>query len=152
MMGIVKEHEMVKHLTEYIIVPEHEKRAESEEFRKAKERLKADGHYKCFISGATENLQVHHFLAEWCLEPVVDFDKLKELAEKFDPYGYGKLLKNIPMTSVDDIRNMLVLEEKFHIHPGTGIHATDFPTFIIQAVCKAGESPVEDKNELEESK
>jgi len=134
--------EVARHLTEFVIYPEHTKREESEEFKKNKERLKEDGHYKCWICGSTENLQVHHFGCEWALAKDCDFEKLKEFCEEFDPYGYGRLLKNKPITSVDDIRNLLVLCEKHHIEKLYGIHEITFPIWIIQKLAKKGIEPI----------
>jgi hypothetical protein len=148
-MKEVKEHEIMRHLTEIIITPEHAERKESEEFRRNKERLKEDGHYKCYICGSTKNLQVHHFGCEWSLEKVCDFDKLKQFCEEFDPYGYGRLLKNKPMDSVDDIRNLLVLCQEHHTGvdhadggSGAGVHELTMPIWIIQKLAKKDEIPV----------
>lgn len=146
-MKQVKEHKAIRHLTEIVIYPDHAKREESEEFKRNKERLKEDGHYKCWVCGSTKNLQVHHFGCEWALANDCDFTKLKEFCEEFDPYGYGKLLRNKPITSVDDIRNLLVLCEEHHLG-GTedgvanGIHNISFPIFIIQKLAKEGTDPV----------
>lgn len=62
---MIEAHVIKRTLTEVVIDPSHVERIESSEFRHAKERLKADGHFKCWVCGATENLQVHHFGAEW---------------------------------------------------------------------------------------
>ncbi len=145
-------HEIVRHLTEVIITPEHAERTESAEFRHAKERLKADRHYKCWVCGATENLQVHHFGAEWSLENVTDFEKLKAFCEEWDPYGYGRLLRNQPITTVDDVRNMLVLCQEHHTGgtkdgAANGIHEITFPVWLIQKICKQGEDPVPQEGE-----
>ena len=140
----VEEHKSVRHLTEIVIYPDHEKREETSEFRKSKERLKEDGHFTCWVCGAKEGLQVHHFGCEWSLENVCDFDKLKAFVEEWDPYGYGKTLKSKPITSSDDIRNMLVLCREHHIEVVNGIHQTTFPIWIIQRLAKKGEEPVPD--------
>ena len=93
---------------------------------------------------------------EWCLENVCDFDKLKQFCEDFDPYGYGKLLKNIPITTVDDIRNCLVLCNEHHNSGdkdgvANGIHNITFPTWIPQKlVIKNEETVPEDTAELNE--
>jgi len=70
----------------------------------------------------------------------------------FDPYGYSKAMSDQPITSVDDVRNMLVLCQAHHTgvdHKdgggGTGIHALTFSSWIAQAVCKI--SPVPRKGE-----
>jgi hypothetical protein len=91
---------------------------------------------------------VHHFLAEWSESECVDMDKLRRLSELFDPYGYGKSMKDIPVTSVDDIRNMLVLSQEFHTgvdkatNTATGIHNLVFPFFIAILNCKDQYCPI----------
>lgn len=148
-MSDVPMHEMVRRLTEIVITPEHAQRSESKEFRRSKERLKADGHYRCWVCGGAENLQAHHYGAEWSLEAVTDFAKLKAFVEEWDPYGYGRLLRNQPITSADDVRNLLVLCQEHHTGvdhqdggSGMGIHELTFPVWVIQKLAKAGEDPV----------
>ena len=142
------EHLETLHISEIVITPEHAKRKESKEFRESKKRLKADGHYHCYICGTTENLQAHHFGAEWSLSAIVDFDKLKSFCEEWDLYGYGRLLKNTPITSCDDVRNFMILCEEHHTSNNstasnpTGIHHMTFPIFIIQKLAKDGLDPV----------
>jgi hypothetical protein len=149
---VVSEHKEVRHLTETVIYPEHANRTESEEFRKSKERLREDGHYKCWVCGCEENLQVHHFACEWSLQNDVDFEKLKQFVEEWDPYGYGKLLKNKSITSADDLRNMLVLCQEHHTGGMTdgianGIHDITFPIWIIQKLAKKNVDPVPTEQE-----
>ena len=121
---------------------------ESPEFRKAKERLKADGHFVCWVCGTTEGLQLHHYGAEWSLAAVTKFDALKEYCETFDAYGYGRLLRNQPITTVDDIRNMMWLCQSHHTGvdhadggSGTGIHEITFPAWVAQKLCDADVIP-----------
>lgn len=149
-------HEIIRHLTEIVITPEHAERTESAEFRRNKERLKEDGHYKCWICGTTENLQVHH-MAEWMFANIVDFAKLKAFVEEWDIYGYGRLLKNKPITSVDDIRCLVTLCQRHHTgvdhsdgNGGTGIHNLTFPAWLIQKLAKEGEDPVPQEGETPE--
>lgn len=138
---MVEAHEIKRTLTEVVIDPSHADRTESAEFRRSKERLKEDGHYRCYICGTTEDIQVHH-LAEYCFATIVDFDKLKQFCEEFDPYGYGKLLRNKRMTSIDEVRNCLCLCRSHHIEKGTGVHETTLPIWLIQKLAKTGEDPV----------
>jgi hypothetical protein len=145
----VEEHEIKRQLSEVVIVPEHAQRKESAEFKRSKERLKADGHFKCYVSGRTEKLQVHH-ISEWCFANVIDFDKLKEFLLEFDPYGYSRLLRNAPITTPDDVRNCLVIAEEFHIGRGTGIHELTWPVWLVQKLAKAGEDPVPEPGETVE--
>ncbi|MDP4119643.1 MAG: hypothetical protein Q8876_01095 [Bacillota bacterium] len=141
-----------KTIHDIVIDPDHAKRVETSIFRKAKERLKDDGHYKCFICGAIENLQVHHFAVEYMFEELADIEKVKSFVEEFDPYGYGRLLKNVALTSIEDVRCLLVLCENHHVGDdnedgdgGTGIHNLTFPTWIIQKLCRDGCNPVPQK-------
>lgn len=154
---MIEAHEIKRTLTEIVIDPSHVDRAESPEFRHSKERLKADGHYKCWVCGSTENLQAHHLGCEWSLQNVCDFEKLKAFCEEWDPYGYGRLLRNIPITSADDVRNMLVLCQEHHTgvdhadgNSGTGIHSLSFPVWIMQKLAKDGCDPVPQQGETAE--
>ncbi len=98
-----------KMIHDVVIDPDHTARTESSVFRKAKDRLKEDGHYRCFICDSTEDIQIHHFAAEYMSENIADLDKVKEFVETFDIYGYGKLLKNQPLESIEDVRCLMVL-------------------------------------------
>lgn len=152
---MIEAHETIRHLTEVIITQGHVCRTESTEFLHNKDRLKADGHFKCWVCGSTEDLQVHHFGCEWSLQNVCDFEKLKAFCEEWDPYGYGKLLKNIPIASADDVRNMLVLCLQ-HRLGGTkdgvanGIHEITFPAWVIQKLANSSEDPVPQEGEKPE--
>ena len=142
-------HIEAKTIRDVVVDPDHADRTESPTFRKAKERLKEDGHYHCYICGTDRNLQVHHRGAEFMFNEIVDFDKLKEFCEEWDLYGYGRLLKAQPITTVDDIRNQMVLCRTHHIsvdhengNSGTGIHDLSFSSWIIQKLAKEGANPV----------
>jgi hypothetical protein len=141
-------------LHDFVIDPDHDSRTESEQFREAKDRLKHDGHHKCYICGTEDNIQVHHRAGEYMLSNVVDFDLLKEFCEEWDIYGYGRLLKAKPITSVDDVRNQMCLCQAHHTgvdHEdgggGTGIHSASFNTWIMQKLCLSGANPVPQKGE-----
>ena len=147
-------HAQIKNIREIVITPEHINRIESSEFKRSKKRLKKDGHYQCWICGRKDELQVHHYAAEWSLADLVDFDKLKQFCEEWDCYGYGKLLKNLPITSVDDIRNMMVLCQDHHTglgdltNSGTGIHNLSLNAWLIQKLAK--ENPIPQDGETVE--
>lgn len=139
----MQEHKIERTITEVVYVPAHAKRIESKEFKVAKRRLKSDGHYKCFVGADCEGeLEVHHFGCEYSLWNDCDPEKLKEYLELWDIYGYSKLLKHMPITSVDDIRNLMVLCRKHHIEKDTGIHMSTLPVWNIQKLCLAGKDPV----------
>jgi len=151
---MTEEHVEHRLLHDFAIDPDHADRTESAEFRAAKARLKQDGHYRCYICGATENLQVHHRACEYMFAQVVDYNLLKEFCEEWDIYGYGRLLKAQPITSPDDVRNQMVLCQPHHTgvnHQdgggGTGIHSCSFPTWIAQKVALSGANPVPQEGE-----
>jgi hypothetical protein len=141
----VSEHKVQRTITEVVIYPEHAQRTESEEFRKNRERLKEDGHFHCYVCKTVEDLEAHHFGCEWALWDDCDPTKLKEFCEEHDIYGYGKLLKNKPIDSPDDIRNLMMICKKHHTAVETGIHETTFPVWVSQATAKAGIEPVPEK-------
>lgn len=149
-----------KTIHDVAIDPDHANRTESETFRKAKERLKQDGHYKCWICGTDKDIQIHHFVAEYMFENIADLDKAKEVAETFDIYGYGKLLKNQPLESIEDVRCLMALCQTHHTgvdhqdgNSGTGIHSLTFPSWIIQRVAKDGANPIPQPREtIEQAK
>lgn len=139
-------------LTEFSITPSHGKR-DTYMFHKSCQKLQDDGHYKCFICGSTENLEVHHFI-EFSFEEIIDYNKMKELLSIFDFYGYSKEMIDEPITSVDDIRNLIVIDREHHRgvdhannNSGIGIHSTTCPDWIIQRVCKDNENPIPQANE-----
>jgi hypothetical protein len=139
---VVEAHEIKRTITEIVIDPSHADRTESKEFRRSKVRLKQDGHFYCYVCGAEENIQVHH-LAEYCFGTIIDFQKLKVFLEEFDPYGYGRLLRNKDLTTVDDVRNCICLCRAHHIEKGTGVHELTFPTWLVQKLAKVDPVPQE---------
>jgi hypothetical protein len=143
---MIDEHIEKLTITEEMVDPEHVERKPSVIFEKARKQLISEGH-KCWICGSSEKLESHHFLCEWSEENLVDFNKLKELALIFDIYGKSKELINEPMTTVDDIRNQMILCKNHHTAKETGIHFTTFPFWIMQKVCKDGKDPILQKGE-----
>lgn len=143
---IVAAHLSKREIEEVIQYPEHEKRTRSKTFLDAIQKLKNDGHYRCWISDKTEKLEAHHFSCEYSLENAVDFSKLKDVLMLFDFYGYSKAMKDIPITSVDDIRNLVVLNEEFHRMGDKGIHNTTFNAWIMQKIEKDNINVIPDEN------
>ncbi|MCL6597922.1 MAG: hypothetical protein K6T81_04210 [Alicyclobacillus macrosporangiidus] len=144
-MKEVAEHVITRTLREVVITPDHAERTESPEFRKAKQRLKEDGHTRCWVCGTDKDIQYHHHAVEWSLAAIADWDKVKTYCEEFDPLGYGRLMRNIPMTSPDDPRNLIPLCQRHHTGvdhenggSGTGIHELTYPVFLIQKLAKDG--------------
>ena len=157
--GEVAEHVERLSLTEIMITPEHEKRKESKLFKESKKRLKADGHYRCYICGCEDSkenkLQAHHYGAEWSMSSIVDYQKLKLFCEEWDLYGYGRLMKNILMDSPDDVRNFMILCANHHVEINktannpTSIHHMTFPYFIMQKLSLDGLDPIPQQDQTE---
>ena len=150
----------LEHLTLHVAIvdPDHGARSEAPQsaFEAAKRRLKDDGHYHCYVPGCeAADLQVHHFLCEWSEANDADMVKVKAMAERFDPYGYGKLLAHRPIENPDDIRNMLVLCQGHHTgvnhdtQTGIGIHYTTAPAFFAQLCALDGADPIPQRGETE---
>lgn len=143
-------------IKDIVIDPDHAERTESSTFAAAKKRLKEDGHFQCWICGSTDNLQVHHFAAEFMFENIADLDKVKVFVEEFDVYGYGRLMKNQPVVSIEEPRCLMVLCQSHHTgvdhadgNSGTGIHSLTFPSWIIQKLARDGANPIPQPGETE---
>jgi hypothetical protein len=141
---LVNQHAINRTFRESYVVPTHDDRSESSVFKQTKKTLGEDGHYQCWICGATEKLEVHHYISEWSLENVVDFNAMKQVGLVFDVYGYSKALSKKPITTVDDIRNAMVLCKKHHTGTYTGIHSLTFSIWIMQKIGKNGSNVVVD--------
>ena len=140
MEDIVPAHLETVTIVEEIEIPSHARRgAESALFRANVKRLKADGHGRCWISGSTDELEAHHIL-EWCLWPDINPEKMRETLMLFDPYGYSRSpeFDGVPITSPDDLRNLLIIAKPFHTEKFRGVHMCAFPAWIAQRVVKEG--------------
>lgn len=156
---MVEEHVQKMSSDAIVITPSHADRQESDDFRETKDRLRKDGRYYCYICNSKDKLQVHHYGCEWSLSSLCDFDKLKDFCLEWDVYGYSKLMQNIPFTSVDDIRNMMVLCQEHHtginneIENPTGVHNLVLPYWIMQKISLQGKNPVPQEGEtIQEAK
>jgi len=114
-----------------VYYPEHERRTESEEFRKTKYRLIEIEDRGCFICGSKEKREVHHFYIEWALKDAVDFEQFKRDYPQFKKY---KTVDDF----VDSVDNMMVLCQIHHRHKDKGIHCMDYPEWRIQKYLKEG--------------
>ena len=134
MTKITPEH--TEHLTFHtsVVIPEHGER-DTKTFRKNVEQLKKDGFYSCAICGSKEKTQVHHF-SEFCFEEITDFEKLKKILMIFDFYGYSAKMKDKPIETIDDIRNLICLCQPHHTGKDMGVHYVPLPFFITQYTCK----------------
>jgi hypothetical protein len=146
MTTIVQGHLDRHTLRESVSVPDHEERGYSAELERGRRLLKKEGKYKCWICGTEELLELHHLFCEFSLSNVCDFDKLWELSQVFDPYGYGKEFAELPVESSSDVRNMLVLCRLHHRQTYTGIHNISFSSWIMQKLAKDGVTVVVDED------
>lgn len=146
---MIQEHIEKRTLTEIVVTPDHGKR-NTREFNRSIRQLKKDGNYKCPVTGRTQNLQVHH-IAEFSLENIIDYDILKAFLMIIDPFGYSRKMQDIPITQIDDIRNLIPLATELHNNinnkegNGTGIHNMTFPAWVAQIVCS--KNPIPQENE-----
>lgn len=111
-------------------------RVESILFRENKKKLEEEGHSSCFICGSTEQIETHHMMCGYKNRENVDYKALKKMCECFDVYGYGEQMKEIEMTSVDDIRNLVNLCQGHHKRADHGIHNIPFADWLMQKVRK----------------
>ena len=121
------EHEQRETLQIDIFYPDHPPRTESALFRKTKRSLIQHRNVPCFVCGATESREVHHFHVEWADADGVDWDKMRQLHPGFDWEQFSQ-----PEDFVDSEYNMMVLCEKHHRGKNHGIHMLPYPIWIMQ--------------------
>lgn len=135
----VAAHEQSLHLVVIEELPPHEKRTESQLFKKNRRLLVHDHDLPCWACDATDELQVHH-LVEWATWNWVDPEKMREKLRAIDPYGFSKMYAKKAIESPDDIRNLIVLCQPCHTGKGKGIHYVPLPIWLPQAVVQDGHS------------
>lgn len=86
---------------------------------------------------STEHLGVFH-IANWCGGKWYDYDKLKEFLSFIDPYGFSREMRDEPITSIHDLRNLIVLCKRCHSERPFALTKVPFPQFVMQAVAKKG--------------
>jgi hypothetical protein len=134
---------VVRELRQTTLLPRRSRRAETEQFKATKARLKADGHWQCWICGRTDRLQVHHFLIQRAAWPALDPEKVRTVTEIIDLYGYGKMLTGVPIDNPDVIRLMCVLCPAHHAGDqsdgaANGVHNIEFGAWIMQRLVRPG--------------
>lgn len=134
----IAEHEQRETLTIDIEYPDHAQRTESPEFAANKRTLVTKLDTPCFCCGGKEHREVHHFICEYAEADWADWDKVFKLVHHFDIYGFAAQLGDKPITSPDDIRNLVVICAKCHRGRGTGIHLVPFPNWIAQVMVRDG--------------
>jgi hypothetical protein len=148
---VIAEHIEKNTFTESIVDPNHEERTVTKEFRQAREMIKKDGHFLCYICGTTEHLEEHHYGCEKSEANDCDFDKLKAYLLEHDIYGYSRAMIDIPLVTEDDVRNQMMLCKLHHTGKGTGIHGMTHGYWIMQKLCKDGQNPVIGANDTTEN-
>jgi len=137
-------HEKIDTIKEVVEIPDHDERHASSEFIRNRKKLIHEMGERCFICGSDEKLEAHHLL-EWCFANDFDFNKVKDILLKFDMYGLSEKMKDVEISSVDDIRNLLILCKHHHIEKNNGVHALTFPVWLAQAATKDGIDITPDK-------
>lgn len=137
-MSDVAEHEQRETLVIDVEYPAHAQRSESPEFAANKRQLVTKLDTPCFSCGCKTDREVHHLLIEWAEAEFADWEKVAKLAHHFDIYGFAAQLGDKPITTPDDIRNLVVICARCHRGAGTGIHLVPFPNWISQAAAKDG--------------
>jgi hypothetical protein len=133
---MIAEHIEKLHIEVESIVPDHDPRkGESIIFDHAVAQLKKDNNWRCYICGATEHLESHHYKCEKSRENIVDYDKLKAELMANDILGYSKAMKDVLLTTTDDIRNQMPLCMPHHRGKGTGAHFLTHEAWISQKIC-----------------
>lgn len=134
-------HETVETLRCDVEYPEHVQRTTSAEFAANRHRFINKMRLPCWKCGATDKLELHHFIIEWSEWDNADPAKVLRVMHGFDPYGFAAdEAKNgdaVP-TSPDDARNLLCLCESCHRGAGEGIHLVPVPFWFADLVRKDG--------------
>jgi hypothetical protein len=136
-------------ITEYISIPEHDDRTASYEFKENRKKLIYNRAIGCYICGSQNKQEAHHIL-EWSLWNALDPVKALNVLKLFDFHGYAKLDPDTPLTTPDDIRNLVLLCGEYTTPEGKvvmgghhrgfnfGIHELTFPIWLAQKAVKDG--------------
>jgi hypothetical protein len=130
----------VRRSTEYVVrYPTHPPRKASALYRKTRKDLCA--RLGCFICGAMEGLEAHHFFVAWAALEAVDWQRFGEAAQNlYNPqtgihlgtsFDWSKVAAR-PVSFVDSPANMVVLCEEHHRSEQRGVHQVPFPDWILQ--------------------
>jgi hypothetical protein len=135
----------VRNMTNHYTVhyPMHEERKASTIYNKTRKALK---HTPCFVCGATEHVEIHHFYVEKAMENSVDWEKFAQFAKTCHHFQTGEFIGDkfdweaVAMTPdifVDSPFNMVTLCKKHHTSK-LGIHHVPFPEWISQKFAREG--------------
>ena len=137
-MTDVAAHDQIETYRIDVEYPAHPPRTESHEFATNKIKLVTKLDMPCFSCGGKDKREVHHFCIEWAEADSADWAKVFQKVHQFDIYGFAASMGETPITSPDDIRNLVVICASCHRGAGLGIHLVPFPNWISQVVAKDG--------------
>lgn len=145
----LKIHMQSRKLTEYEFYPEHEKRTETPEYKKAHEKMTKELDLPCLICGVkystlknkTENpyeakqMETHHHVIEWALANAIDVDKFNKIILPSLRHKHPDKPEYQKDFTQDDVKNWVdhsednlwVLCDVHHRAVYLGIHAITFP-------------------------
>ncbi|MGH7743615.1 MAG: hypothetical protein ACREQ5_02165 [Candidatus Dormibacteria bacterium] len=146
-MADVAEHEVVRHLTEEVMYPEHAPRKASAEYRKVHKHLVDTLDEPCWVCGVRKStlydpghnpygakqIETHHYYVEWALANAIDPAKIlaafPEMKEATDPALRAWL---------DSENQMLILCDVHHRSGHFGIHSITYPVWVAQKYFRDG--------------
>lgn len=123
----MQEHEFKQTLEIEIFYPDHPPRTESALFVRTKHHLVKVLDTPCWVCGAKEDREVHHFHAEWADAEGIDWQKMQQLHPNFPWSTFTQ-----PEDFIDSEYNMMVLCQKHHRGKNHGIHMLPYPIWIMQ--------------------
>lgn len=141
-------HEVRRTLTEVTEVPNHPPRKASALFEQNRRRL-LKMNCGCLVCGSHDAIEIHHWF-EWSMWDDLDPAKVLMTLHRFlDPYEWTRDMGDQPITTPDDIRNLVALCGSHKVgdvaipgghHRGLdiGIHAVTMPVWLAQMALKDG--------------
>lgn len=135
-------------ITEVVDYPDHAKRTASALFRRNSRKLIKTLDTPCWICGGRGAREVHH-IHEWSMWNALDPERVLDTLRVFDPYGFTAAHDDLPLTSPDDLRNLLVLcgdqagdgvrrEGGHHRGLNQGVHNLTFAVWLAQRSVRPG--------------
>ncbi len=137
---ITPAHIEVVHLVFQQWIPSHGTRKDDKHykiFNAARARLKRAGKLICWRCGATEGIQIHHNLVEWCAANGVDFEKFY--------HKYPELMTECTeeafLDAIEGEGGTLPLCQPCHTGKSEGIHYVPQPIWNLGTYWKDGLPP-----------
>ena len=142
-------HEEKETLTVDVLIPAHADRTTTPLFTHTRMKL-LEVQPRCYICGAKEHLEAHHYPIERCMAEMIDWEKVKTDAQSGNlgathvqrtnaqSFDFNGIEAN-PYRFVDDMNvNGLVVCKTHHIGKDEGVHAMPHPLWIAQKYGKEG--------------